>query len=445
MEEVNRLFSLDALILIAITILIFNLFLLKDREWSGFLIFHLAGAFNFILEIVMVFNGTRIVNTQDIFLITLVLLTLSWFDAGLFATVTFINTKKLFNKSIISNKIIIFLNLLFFIGLPLASFNWGLTGVTILTQRLINNPLLQLSLQVGCVILFSLILFFTGYKRLSSFIGVLGILLGTAFEIRLYLAGVRQASVMNIITLLVNMATLATMLTIAGIFLLVILGKVDFFVYGDKPPLPTSVMNLRISLTALKVLKRNLGLGTIFSLVSNLINQKKKGEPWNNLPPPKDDKDIRSRALIGDVIIIYRELLKKMSQDKAEKIIRETILEASIIQLYSLVPIIKKEDILSKSQEERNEILTKMIDKFPNTDWEVLHSTKSSFAYRINRCRLVELIKDVGYPELSDVFCRGDGVYFERYQPDFIFKRTSLIGEGQDYCDFIFELKTSEK
>ena len=120
------------------------------------------------------------------------------------------------------------------------------------------------------------------------------------------------------------------------------------------------------------------------------------------------------------------------------------ILEASIIQLYSLVPLIKKDEILSKTPEQRNKMLEKMIDKFPNTDWEVLESSETTYAYRITRCRLVELINAVGHPELSDAFCRGDGVYFDRHQVDFKFSRPSLIGEGKKCCDFIFKLKSGK-
>jgi len=440
-EEVSRLFSFNALFFYIILIIIFNIVLFKERERKTLIIFHLMGILNFVFEIFLVFSGISIVFTSDLLMAILILVVVSWFDAGLFFTITYINVKKYFGNSILSRASFITLNLLFFIGLPLASINWSINGITIISKCIIENIPLRLGSQLVIITIFGTLLFLTGYKKLVSLMILLGNILGAILGLRFYLTITHQVSVINILILLINMATFAVTVTISGIFLLVIIGKVDFFVYGDKPPLPKYVMTIRITITALKVLKSYFGLKTIFSLVHSLMSQQRKGEPWLDLPPPQKDKDKNSRALIGDSILIYRALLDRLSKKKAKSIIREVILEASIIQLYCLVPIIHKDEILSKNQEERNRELSEMIEKFPNTDWKVLQSSENSFGYRITRCRLVELIKSVGHPELSDAFCQGDGVYFERHQPDFIFKRPSLIGAGDNYCDFIFILK----
>jgi len=295
---------------------------------------------------------------------------------------------------------------------------------------------------LSCIILFSAILLLTGYRKLTSLIVLQGIILGVSFQSRLYLAGIRQASTATPTTMIIDTITLATMPIIVGAFLFIILRRVNFITFGDKPPLSTRVMNLRITLAAAKVLINRLGLKTTLALVKELANQRKEGEPWKNLPKPKDKKDIYSRALIADAILMYRSLLKRMDKEKAINLVKELIIEAAMMQLYSLIPKISADDALTKSQEEINDLLTEIVEKFPNTDWERIESKGISFAYRITRCRLVELVNDLGLPELQDAFCPGDELYFEKFQPDINFSRPKNIGmQGDKCCDFIFSIK----
>ena len=201
------------------------------------------------------------------------------------------------------------------------------------------------------------------------------------------------------------------------------------------------VMNLRMSLAAVKVLLKEVGLGKTLSLVKGLAQEKKKGNAWDELPEPKDEKDDQSRELIEDAVYLYRALLKIMKGDEAEILIKKVIKESAIRQLYSLVPIIDKERILSLPIEEREENIKKLVGKFPNADWEIMESTGTTFAYRITRCRLVELVRALGYPELADAFCPGDITYFKQFQPAVMIERPKTIGYGNKCCEFIFTLK----
>lgn len=440
-EQVNRLFSCDALLLIPIIAVIYHIVLIKEKEWKCILVFHIAGTLNFLLEIAMMVNGTRFVESNDLFTIFLTLFALSWIDIGFFCSLAYININKVFKNSEINIVSVLILNLLFFIALPLASFNYGIFNTTVLTGRYVSDPIVQQVMQVLVIGIMGVILFLTGYRKLIGIALLNGFIFGITFQTRLYLAGIRQASIMSPSTLIIDSLTLATMPIIAGVFLMIIFRRVNFIIFGDKPPLPKSVMNLRITLTAAKVLIEKLGLKVTFSLVKELASEKKKGEPWKDLPAPESKKDIDSRNLIGDAIIIYRALLKRMDKEKAEKIIKETICRSAIIQLYSLVPIIDQKMIEGTSKEEVEILLTEIVEKFPNTDWEMIKATEKSFAYRIHRCRLVELVKQVGHPELGGAFCPGDKIYFEKFQTDIVFTRPTTIGWGQECCDFIFKVK----
>ena len=201
------------------------------------------------------------------------------------------------------------------------------------------------------------------------------------------------------------------------------------------------LMNLRIKWAAVKVLKKALGLKKVMGLLSILSNDQKVGEPWRSVPSPSDQKDIDSRALIGEAILLYRAIQLKYPAIDAVTIVKDVIRESAIMQLYSLIPKIDKKYFLILPFEEQKASLTKIVDQFPNADYHIQDVQPNRFAYRITRCRLVELVNQLGLPELRDAFCPGDGLYFERYQPDVLFERPCTIGYGKKYCDFIFSFK----
>lgn len=201
------------------------------------------------------------------------------------------------------------------------------------------------------------------------------------------------------------------------------------------------IMNYRIKKAAIAVLRKELGWKVLVSLLPGLSRRQKRGEPWENLSLPVDQKDRDSRALIGDAILLYRELLSRCPPAEAERIIRAVIIESAIMQLYTLVPKLSKSEILALSPDERQQRFCSIINQFPNADWRLAQVTDTDYGYLIYRCRLVELIIAVGHPELKDAFCAGDGLYFERHQPDITFSRPSQIGKGAKECEFNFSVK----
>lgn len=197
----------------------------------------------------------------------------------------------------------------------------------------------------------------------------------------------------------------------------------------------------KIELAAFRVLKAELGLNQLLKILPLLNKRKKKGEPFNNLPPPITEKDKESRALIGDAILLYRALGEVLSQQQAEHITRKVITESAVAQLSCLVPKLKKAELNRMSEQEKRQKFTEIIDKFPNADYVIVKAEEDLYHYNITRCRLVELIVAAGHPELSNAFCAGDGLFFERHQPDIEFNRDTMIGEGCKQCEFRFKVK----
>jgi len=232
-------------------------------------------------------------------------------------------------------------------------------------------------------------------------------------------------------------------------FYFILNDRYDIVYYGDKPPLPEFVMNLRIAWAAFKVLKEELGWKKTLALLPALTKLQKQGKPWDELKEPQSRKDRESRALIGDAILVYRILRswEEFTEQRAEKIVKKMIKEAALQQLFALIPQFKKETLEQVPEEKREAVLSSIVEKFPNTDWHVVEVKKNRIVYHITRCRLVELVQKLGHPELSDAFCPGDITYFEEYQPNIKLIRPCTIGiDEEEYCDFQFEIaKEQEK
>ena len=75
------------------------------------------------------------------------------------------------------------------------------------------------------------------------------------------------------------------------------------------------IMNVNIKLAAIGVLKKRLGMKKLLTLLPRMDKRKKQGEPWHNLFSPETIKDQESRVLIGDAVLLYREILEKMPKD----------------------------------------------------------------------------------------------------------------------------------
>lgn len=200
------------------------------------------------------------------------------------------------------------------------------------------------------------------------------------------------------------------------------------------------ILSLKIKKAAVSVLRKEIGMSALLKLLPALKRRQKLKEPWGGMEIPKERKDIESRELIGEAILLYRELLN-IVPDRAEEIVRKVIIESAVTQLSSLVPKLDRAKINLLTLDERREKFCSIINQFPNADWVINKAEDNLYSYSIIRCRLVELINAAGHPELSDAFCAGDGVYFDRYQEDIVFDRPSKIGSGDEICEFNFQIK----
>lgn len=63
----------------------------------------------------------------------------------------------------------------------------------------------------------------------------------------------------------------------------------------------------------------------------------------------------------------------------------------------------------------------------------------------VTKCPFQGFFSELGTPELTQLFCEVDRVFYEKAFPELVFHRGdswgNTIAYGKDHCDFIFELK----
>ncbi len=452
MGNISIYYSLDAIIFLTILFSAYNLILIVKRRNKALQILHVSGLIVFLFSLSFLNTGITLQGLTEQSNLRLWMFFLAyWANPGIFISLFYLNTKDFFTKykETDSNKVeAILRNVVVFIGYPLSSMGWALSDKELVFALSISDPAISIVVQSVVVSLLGGALILFGYRKVLVSNLIHGVLFGFFYIAQNY-ANSKLYALSTFRDFTLNFILTPLLLLLLMSFYFILNDRYDIVYYGDKPPLPEFVMNLRIAWAAFKVLKEELGWKKTLALLPALTKLQKQGKPWDELKEPQSRKDRESRALIGDAILVYRILRswEEFTEQRAEKIVKKMIKEAALQQLFALIPQFKKETLEQVPEEKREAVLSSIVEKFPNTDWHVVEVKKNRIVYHITRCRLVELVQKLGHPELSDAFCPGDITYFEEYQPNIKLIRPCTIGiDEEEYCDFQFEIaKEQEK
>ena len=199
---------------------------------------------------------------------------------------------------------------------------------------------------------------------------------------------------------------------------------------------------MQSSWRAIVLLWKQLGATGAFAVVIDLLYRQGRGEPWNGQGRPEDTKEKLSRKQCGPAVVLYRTLASRLGNERALELTGRIVLDASILFLKSIVPIMEPEALRAMSEDARRQYIMKIADRFFNADTDKIELTDDAFRYKICRCRFPELMDAVGHPELAPLFCRGDQVFFDEHQPHVEFFRPVTLAQDRQPCDFNFRLKT---
>ncbi|AHC16094.1 hypothetical protein L21SP2_2744 [Salinispira pacifica] len=462
--EMNRLISYDALFATLAVMVVLHILLIRARRWRALVLFHSVGAVNTLVEFFMVNRGIRVLQ-GEMWARTLALFELAWLDSGWFVMLTYLNSMFLFrllsrnrhahtrqgrtlqparlsssgqNLRPMDSNFLMYVNLLFFAGMVLASINYGVFDGSVLARRIFQRPRLVQTYQILSVAIPFVGMIFLGFKRVALVVLVQGVIYGSAFQFRLLLGGIRQASVARPWDLMVDAMTLASSLIVTIAFFSVLMGIIDMDRHGDRRRLGPAARWIRIRIAAVQQMRRS-GQGALLWLpvLVSMYVRKTLGRLWKDLPPASDWKDRQSRGLVSDAVLMYRELLKRLPAARALDIIREIIYVSAMRFLSDSIPVMGP-DFFKKSEAQLEEDVISLVDRFPNTDYRLDTVKYPRLRYLVTKCRFVDLVHQLGHPELATAFCAADGAFFVERQPMISMDRPKTIAEGYEICDFDF-------
>ncbi|MBL1436845.1 MAG: L-2-amino-thiazoline-4-carboxylic acid hydrolase [Rhodobacteraceae bacterium] len=133
----------------------------------------------------------------------------------------------------------------------------------------------------------------------------------------------------------------------------------------------------------------------------------------------------------------YEVLLKSISKDAAQEIIREAIASSAIRQGQALAAELDTPPGLQDFERQSapwyaNNALER----------EMLHSAPERLDYNITRCEYAAMYKEMGLGEIGHLLsCNRDAAFCVGYSEDMELTRTQTIMEGASHCDFRYRMK----
>lgn len=188
---------------------------------------------------------------------------------------------------------------------------------------------------------------------------------------------------------------------------------------------------------AFGVLRRRFGWWRALALGLAIERRRSAGRPFGHLPPPRDDKDARSRAQIGPAIVLFGVLVERYDDSTAIAATAAVVEAAALAFLGQTVGPLRRETLASMSPEERDRFVRERMARFPNADVRFDHIGADEVRFTVTACRFVALCHAAGCPELAPLFCAGDARFFGEVEPDVVLIRETTLAVGGDRCPFV--------
>ena len=196
---------------------------------------------------------------------------------------------------------------------------------------------------------------------------------------------------------------------------------------------------------AFKILIDELGLVSAIRIGARVQRKVFTGEPFEELPEPDSEDERLSRQQIGPAIVLYRELKEKLTEERAYEVTERVVVEASVVFLSKTVGRLRRRELLSMGDAEREAFVREKGEKFfnANLSWDRIDADAVEFT--VLHCKFPPLCEAVGEPELAPVFCKGDAEFFGGVEEDVDLERPHTIAEGGPNCPFHIYLRDGEE
>jgi hypothetical protein len=205
-------------------------------------------------------------------------------------------------------------------------------------------------------------------------------------------------------------------------------------------------MKIKEGIIAYRVLSKKFGWAWPKILINIL---KSKNELFKKTRWPKvktEEAEFLKRLPL--VAALYLELIRRSDKETAMNIMRSIIVPIGLNE--SMAGFRTLENHYTMPMEYLINYLDYIDEKgagrfcnreYPKKNHRVCHRV-------VTRCPFHGFFSEAGTPELTQLFCEVDRVFYEKVFPELLFHRgdswENTIAYGKNHCDFIFELKTDD-
>jgi len=195
-------------------------------------------------------------------------------------------------------------------------------------------------------------------------------------------------------------------------------------------------INLRIQRAAVALLLRELRLRDLVPVLLSVVFASIKREPFRSFPKATDWRERGSRDQAGPAIVLYRALSRRLGTKRALEVCGHVIELGAVLFLSHSVGRLQREQIAQMSNVQREAFAKEKSGKFPNATMTWDEISTRGVRFTISKCRLAELARQTGHPELAPLFCRGDAKFFGQVEKDVTLTRPPTIADGASHCHF---------
>lgn len=195
---------------------------------------------------------------------------------------------------------------------------------------------------------------------------------------------------------------------------------------------------------AFGVLVDEFGLLQALKVGGRVQRQRFAGAPFDELPPPEDDDERLSREQIAPAIVLYRQLRRDVSEERAYAITERVVVEGAVHFLGRQIGRLPRDELVAMGDAERDNFVRERGENFFNATIEWDRVSRDAVEFTVTHCAFPGLCEDAGVPELAPVFCEGDRKFFGGVESDVQLERPHTIAQGGPDCPFRISLRESD-
>ena len=158
--------------------------------------------------------------------------------------------------------------------------------------------------------------------------------------------------------------------------------------------------------------------------------------PFAALGPTSEPREAASRAQAAPIVSLYRALLAQLPAASALGVAGAFVDAGALTFLAKSLPEIAKShgNFASGNMAEMRQNAERMLSRFFTATAEVTDVGPDHVAFTVTACALHRLVIAVGHPELAQLFCRADGLFFAAH--GYQLERPTTLAAGGTTCPF---------